>query len=467
MEPFEIQGHWWTPNRPERCPGTLRCNEAGELHLHLFGAIVDSDRAVGNSFDIVYGEVVKLAGVKRTAPKGDFVTLLHSFVSSEHLNSSGTHTQTLFANRAFFGDTLLPSDAEWITRANLRISGLAGWASEVTGITRGAGSLFSKSWVRPEPIRIGFPKGELLLGAAVSAPSRARQWSLEESLGFSLTYHSPVTDSQLSKDAWVLQNFLTFATDRPNALTRLEVDRDGDEGMIPMTILGPAVFDDASAAEGVTPHELLFGYAAVSNRFEDVIRCWFDLSDKHPGAFAIYFGLKYNPPRYSDLRFQLMGQALSLYYTDNNARGTVHRSTNISSDSLTTSLDPLVRDELARTHPLLVLTSALRTFTGRFAVVFDPLIRAHDDNSRRPFLQMATRTFQYVIGREYGAPDEPKGTTYHWLTELLGFLWKIAILNDLGFTTEEQQKLLAQNRMYQHIRDQIALGFFDPARLKP
>lgn len=467
MEPFESQGHWWIPDRRERCAGTLRCNESGELHLHLFGALTDGDHTVGNSLAAVYGEVVDLAGVDRTAPKGHFVTLLHSFVSNQRHGSSGPSTQTLFAHRAFFGDSLLPANGERIARANLHFSGLAGWASDITGITRGADPHVSRSWVRPEAIPIRFPKGVLRLGAGVSAPGVARRWVLEESLGFNLTYHSPVTDSELSKDVWALQNFLTFATDRPNALTRLEVYEGSEEDRTPLTVIGPHVFDDASAAEGVMAHELLFGHAEVGNRFEDVVRRWFELSARHSAAFAIYFGLKYNPPRYSDLRFQLMGQALSLYHTGGRADGTGHRPTNVLPYNFADMLGPLVRDELVRTHPLVVLANALRTLTHQYAVVFDPLIQAHDDKSRVPFLEMATRTFQYVIGRESGAPEGPKGTTYHWLMELLGFLWKIALLDELGFTTEEQQKLFARNRLYQHIRHKTAPELFGAARPNP
>ena len=116
MEPFESQGHWWIPDRRERCAGTLRCNESGELHLHLFSSWGTPGGSVDKRFPVIYGELVGLAGVTRTAPKGDFVTLLHSIVSNEMLTSSGSGTQTLFAHRAFFGSTLLSSDGERISR---------------------------------------------------------------------------------------------------------------------------------------------------------------------------------------------------------------------------------------------------------------------------------------------------------------------------------------------------------------
>lgn len=127
------------------------------------------------------------------------------------------------------------------------------------------------------------------------------------------------------------------------------------------------------------------------------------------------------------------------------------------------TLEPAVRDELARTHPFAVLANALRTLTARYAVVFDPLINARDNVSRVPFLELAMRTFHYVIGRESGAPEGPKGMTYYWLTELLGFLWKIALLDELGFTIEEQQKVFNRNRLYQHIRDEISHELFGAA----
>ena len=296
----------------------------------------------------------------------------------------------------------------------------------------------------------------MALNARPSTNETARRTVLEESLSFNLTYQSPVNDSELSKDVWALQNFLTFATDHPNAATRFEVHQDGDQSRIPLTVLGPPVFDDETAAEGLLEDDLIFGHSDVQGRFEDVIRRWFALAEKHTAAFAIYFGLKYNPPRYSDLRFQLMAQALSLYQTS----GMGHQSVSILPHNFADTLDSSQRDALVRTHPLVVLAKTLRALTEQHQAVFDPLINAHDDESRVTFLEMTTQTFQYVLGREGGAPERAKGETYYWLMELLGFLWKISLLSDLGFSTAEQQRLFARNRLYRHIRDKIAPELF-------
>jgi len=318
--------------------------------------------------------------------------------------------------------------------------------------------------VKPQAIQIGFTKGTILLGVGVAAPSSARRWALEEYAGLHLTYHLPVADSELSKDVWAFQNFLTFATDLPNALTRLEVNQAVDTGETPLTVTGPPVFDDESAAEEVQAHKLLFGHAEVADRLEDVVRRWFNLAERHSAAFAIYFGLKYNPPRYSDFRFQLMAQAISLYHTGRSPDGIGRRPANILPHHFADVLEPAVRDELAQTHPLVILANALRTLTDRYTLVFDPLINARGDGNRVPFLELATRTFQYVIGREGAVPEGSKGMTYYWLTELLGFLWKMALLDELGFTIEEQQKLFNRNRLYQHVRDEISHELFRIAR---
>ena len=46
-----------------------------------------------------------------------------------------------------------------------------------------------------------------------------------------------------------------------------------------------------------------------------------------------------------------------------------------------------------------------------------------------------------TLGSDRIRPGSVDGLSLHWLTEALGFLWKLTLLEDLGFTADERAKL--------------------------
>jgi hypothetical protein len=101
----------------------------------------------------------------------------------------------------------------------------------------------------------------------------------------------------------------------------------------------------------------------------------------------------------------------------------------------------------------------MRALAERHAAAFDPLLGPDGAARREQFFDTATVALQRVIWPDRNGPGE--GMSLYWLTEILGFLWKLALLEGLGFSPGEQQQLLARNRLYQHIAHKIASELFE------
>jgi hypothetical protein len=120
--------------------------------------------------------------------------------------------------------------------------------------------------------------------------------------------------------------------------------------------------------------------------------------------------------------------------------------------------------DLLTTHPLVALRDAIDTLAQRNAALFDPLIVANGPGGRSPFIQKATDALLFALKLDRISAGSVDGLSLHWLTEILGFLWKLTLLEDLGFTADERDTLMKLNRMYQHIKTQVAPGLFAAAR---
>jgi hypothetical protein len=341
---------------------------------------------------------------------------------------------------------------------------LASWADNLTGFTEKPDAVFAISWDHPKPvIKVPIEGGRLILGVGCASEGW-REKILKESVSLNAWFESPLLEDVLERDVvYSLQNFLTFSTDHPNALTKLEVSRTSDPlAHDRITVIGPRTFDDESVSTDLLRYQMLFALSDVQHRLEDIFRNWMGLSKRYSAAVDLYFGLQYRPPEYSDFRFQVITQILALYYAELRVRGgevllpagplcgavDVFRTTYASGrdETLCTLLD---------SHPLVSVERALMALGHRHWEVFGPLVQEEKDTGPELFTAVVVKILRYVLTRRENSLDLPTGTDYYWRGEQLSFLWKICLLHELGFSPAEQRTLLDQNAKYTHIRDQV------------
>jgi hypothetical protein len=445
VKPFECQGEWWIPGTNHKLWGTLTCDDEGNLNLTLPGRLVPSGPQrpkYGDQIETVHGRIVAVDDKDHDKFKGS-VTLRHCFIKGQSYSSSGETSQKIYSHRGYFGRHIT-TEADFTFRsASLSYSGLAEWAAGYTGVNDtirnpgGDNAVFGVAWQHREPIRCEFRGGTLLIGLGCSTRSgpSPREYVLHENVTFALDLSQPPAEAEWDSIIYLLQNFLTFAADTPNAMVDFRL-RDSTPGRSEyVTVIGPRTYSDETEARDVMAYKMLFTMKAVENRLSDVFRRWQALSETRSEAIVQYFGFAYNPPRYSDQRFQQVAQILSLY---------VAGAGDLQTDA---TLPPDLR-ELVRTHPVVSAQRAVSFLVNKHRAVLAPLI-----GDGRWLIEATTTTTKYVLTRDASGRAIPDGGEFHWLTEFLLALWKVAVLGDLGFDDEYRRSLVEKHPRIGYLRE--------------
>src|SRR5581483_11013486 len=124
------------------------------------------------------------------------------------------------------------------------------------------------------------------------------------------------------------------------------------------------------------------------------------LSERHSDAFAQYFNLQYDPPGFSDLRFQIVVQALALYYDELRASDTdltaLEGLLPLGAEASRTGLPDATR-RLLDSHPLVMAERALAALTERHKDLFGPLIQDESGTGRERFVRSVIEILRYVL----------------------------------------------------------------------
>jgi hypothetical protein len=214
VQPIEKLGLWWLPEVPNRKSfGTLSYNDEGEIPLSVVGEL-GRPGSQDRLYPAILGHLDSDGHVQR-------VTLRDCFLTKRSFSSEpGVSRQEFFSHRAYFGEHLQSEEDLTFQIVSLSFSGLPSWASNLTGFREGDG-LLSVTWNHPDSIGGDVQHAQFLLGVGCSWAGGGRKRRIEEYVDVNVTLTDSVSESRLQSEyVYPLQNFLTFATDRPNALTK-------------------------------------------------------------------------------------------------------------------------------------------------------------------------------------------------------------------------------------------------------
>jgi hypothetical protein len=267
------------------------------------------------------------------------------------------------------------------------------------------------------------PGGNLALGVSAETSVDGRLYSIEEKVQFTISCEQPASHRELNaRFVYPLQNFMTLATDNPNALVEFKVTRPDSQDDV--EVLGSRVFHDESASD-LSPHSMLFSLGDVEGEAVDLISKWIEISHRLNDVCNLYFGVIYKPESFLDTRFMLVCQSLEVYQRKRIPAGEDRRG----------SLDLVFAEELAR------LMEEHRTTVG-------PLF----GNKIGQGTSELTTYRDYVIYRDSKVGSESDyGPKMFWLTQKVIFLMKACLLTELGIPSERQLKFFQNNQMYAHL----------------
>lgn len=425
MHALHCNGIWWLPDNPsEKVAGTLHSTEGAGIVLSLSGVLGEAGGPGKKTLPIILGLLYDCS-------LGSDATLSHCWVKTLHMGSHGFTREEYRVDRLFIGEHLEREDTLAFSNVSISFSGLSSWAYRLTGLNNkrtlfpdGHSAKFEIWWQAPELIRGEVTGGTLSLRPTAKLSMLQRDWSIKESLHFSIECASPMPDCELNKKyLYPLQNLMTLATDHPNARREVRVRRPGSRTDI--HVLGALTFQDDESANDLTPHQMLFLLDDVKDRVIALIDKWFGLSERLCGVCNPYFGILYKPKSYVDTRFLTVYQSLEVY--DRLCTGAKIHDTPLGGLTNGEYLARLIQDHESTIASL---------FGGKIQDAVAELVRYRN----------------FVVHRDSPIGDDPEyGRKLFWLTQRLMFLMKACFLTELGISDEEQLRFFQRNQMYLHI----------------
>lgn len=454
MEPFEQRGLWWLAAAPEdRVAGVLRFTNEDGVVLSLFGMLGGRETGVSaKSHHIILGT---LYGSR----PGPFVTLRDCVQLRHTMTSTGLNAEDYHAGRAFFGRHLTEPGDFLFSECRVGIGGLSGWVAHLSGIQLELGSQGREdnyqvrlTYTPPPPLRAEIPGGWIILHVGAEVEHSLRKASLKEVIRFVIT-----VAEQISADEWngryvyPLMNLLTLATDVPNALTDWEL-ADAKSPFTRVTVVGQRVFNEDAEDPAVTPHRMLIPLEGSEGRFPDLVTRWLDVADKYQDSCNIFFGLRYAPGAYTDMRLLGIGQALELYQAKR-----VHGqppSPPTPPPEVLTALPPQAQEEWRRWAEGVTCDTFRETLT-KLACEHETTLKPLSPDGLESLISEIMSYRNYVIHRtKQPAAPEGFGRGLFRATETLSCLVKSCFLAELGFTPEERGNLFGRNAMYNFLQDE-------------
>jgi hypothetical protein len=314
MQEFDCDGIWWLPENPSD-------KVAGRLHF-------SDDKGGGVSLTGHLGElglnfseksVPIIIGLVWDCPLGNIVTLKSCRVRGIKVGLPGISREAYFADRLFFGSHLETEKDFQFSELSVVPSGLSSWASTFTGLkynylpTEGGNpGGIEMRWIRPEPIAGDILGGHVTLGLAAHFPMEHRNWSMREELRIQISLAQPQSVDDLNRNyVYPIQNLMTLATDKPNALIEFSVRRPNAKEDI--HVLGARVYSNNAKATGLLRHHMLFSAEDVMGRTVELIGNWMEFSPRMSDVCNLYFGVLYKPESFVDTQFFHVFQALEVY----------------------------------------------------------------------------------------------------------------------------------------------------------
>lgn len=452
MTDFESEGQFWLPVNPEQTQvGRLQWKKDGSSELSISGALNRERHDLEEPYPVVHGVVEKTP-----ASFGRAVTLWNSYLVGQTHSSTGLTRARYRPQILLSGLHLEGEDRATFSAAELRYSSLDEWAERFTGLSqpdrvKGGKFIFGCRYETPDKLTMSCRAATLNLHTTATTHQRRRRYEIVESVTLEVLPSSTMRLSELNDQfVYPLQNFFTFAMNHPAALERW-VNRvpggDSTEGTDSVDVNYPRYFSGPNPDED-SSYFPLFYLEHVRDRLQSVFSAWLDASDRLGDALSLYFGVQYSKKMFTDWRFQTILHALTVY-------GQTHERKQ-SRDTKLNSILASVEPEEAQYLTKLLATSLLLNAEN---VLLD-LMEAHGSEVEwlfgRPstaFVARVTNTLHYLMHRDpVNSFAASQGETLYYLTETLGWLMKLCLLKEIGFSKEERKKLIERHQVAQHLR---------------
>ena len=442
MDKFEYEGIWWLPDEPEKqVSGTLRFTPNEGAILDLIGSFKDIKEI---------NKMLELEIILGISSNGKNITLHKCFETKSNVSVPGLLTSSFYANEVFVGAHFQKSEDIKFRELSICYSYLDEWVN-ISGfnIQYPDKSEVVIKYKQPEPIQasigedckmfIDFQVTIVQKEASIKQRTYIRiEPSVEKSLE---EYWNIMRD---------IQNFLSLGVTEP---------------VYPLTITGiteannsPVEIYYHSPEISKVPKTLcmLFTFKDISDRFEILLKNWFENADTLGPVYDLYFGTLYNPRMYLQHQFLSLVQAIEAYhrrkfegkYLSNDDYEPTYEKFKKFINEL--AIEPSFKEALksklkyGNEHSL---RKRLKDLFEKYKEVVDDFIEDKDI-----FVNRVVDTRNYLTHYDKNLMEKAvDGEQLYYVTQQLKIVIVICLLSELGFNFKEIKNLLARNRRYKYV----------------
>jgi len=442
MDKFEYEGIWWLPDKPEKqVSGTLRFTPNEGAILDLIGSFKDTKEI---------NKMLELEIILGISSNGKNITLHKCFETKSNVSVPRLLTSSFYANEVFVGAHFQKSEDIKFRELSICYSYLDEWVN-ISGfnIQYPDKREVVIKYKQPEPIQasigedckmfIDFQVTIVQKEASIKQRTYIRiEPSVEKSLE---EYWNIMRD---------IQNFLSLGVTEP---------------VYPLTITGiteannsPVEIYYHSPEISKVPKTLcmLFTFKDISDRFEILLKNWFENADTLGPVYDLYFGTLYNPRMYLQHQFLSLIQAIEAYhrrkfegkYLSNDDYEPIYEKFKKFINEL--AIEPSFKEALksklkyGNEHSL---RKRLKDLFEKYKEVVDDFIEDKDI-----FVNRVVDTRNYLTHYDKNLMEKAvDGEQLYYVTQQLKIVIVICLLSELGFNFKEIKNLLARNRRYKYV----------------
>lgn len=311
MQNYETDGYWWIPGEDDKkVAGVVRFDDDG-INLRLFGAFTQEDTP--SRWDEL--RPLEAAEIINGSCDGREVTLIQARQTCHSSTTGQTESrhQEFEARYMLIGVWLQSPTERIFDRIDLEIENTLTWArTSVFNVEPDDEHSDGRSirWQFPAKTKakVGEASVELNFHVRSGAQSRAahtREY-LEESVAFSVEVPEPKCAKCLTSE-WTrpLQDLVTFATDRPSGLSRVQlflhqngIDPEKRVPRAEVDVYFPALLRSTPEAEAVRDTRLLFTLDDMP--FSDAVPTWLEVREELGPVVAMLLGQRYRNTMYAE-----------------------------------------------------------------------------------------------------------------------------------------------------------------------
>jgi len=456
IKEFEYDGIWWLPDNPRKqVSGTLRFTPDAGAVLDLIGSFKDI-KDMNKTLD---PEVI--LGV---SSNGKNITLHKCFENKLSLSIPGLLTSSFYANLVFIGAHF--QDLKYIKFKSISVHYL--YLDEWVNISgfdikplRKEKEVIIK-YKQPEPFQANInDEFKVLINFKSIWPTLSsvqKEATIKQKAEIKIETFEEKSFEYYRKIMYHIRNFLSLGIMEPvyplttEGITEVNKVVTNDKIYNTPVEIYYRLPNIPKAPKTLLSFEMLFTFEDISEKFENVLKNWFEKAEMLKPVYDLYFGTLYNPRMYLQHEFLSMIRAVEAYHrlkfegkylSDEDYEPIQERFKDIINKlSVEASFKEALKSKLKYGNEY-SLRKRLKDLFVAYQEITQNFIKDEDN-----FINRVIDTRNYLTHYDKKLRSIADGKDLYCITQKLKIILQTCLLYELGFDRKEIKSIFLRNRRY-------------------